>query len=121
MPSPTQNWGTHHEDLAETTLVRRGYQILERNWRGGGGELDRIAWDGDILCFIEVRARATADFGIPAQTVDRRKQQKLVRAAQAYLVQLPRPVMARFDVVSIVDDGQTVLVELYKNAFDAGR
>src|SRR5205823_1728864 len=78
MPSPSQRWGAAHEEMAEARLVREGYRIVERNWRGGGGEVDRIAWSGEVLCFVEVRARSTASFGSPAETVDHTKQRKVV-------------------------------------------
>lgn len=124
MPSPSQRWGAAREALAEETLARGGYAIVARNWRGGGGEVDRIAWDGEILCFVEVRARSSRACGLPAETVDRKKQGKLVRAAMAFVVAenlRPWP-MIRFDVVSIVDSGEgEPEVWLIKNAFDAGR
>jgi putative endonuclease len=121
MTSPTQRWGYAREALAEALLVARGYRIIERNWRGGGGEIDRIAWEGDLLCFVEVRARSSARYG-PWQTVDRAKQRRIIRAASAYLGRIrarPRP-MARFDVVSIVDvPGKAAEALLIRNAFDA--
>jgi putative endonuclease len=112
------------EAIAEEALAHRGYTIIERNWRGGGGEVDRIAWNEGVLCFIEVRARATGTFGTPAATVNWAKQRRVVRAAATYLAQLRpglRP-MARFDVVSIIDAGDgPPSIELIKNAFDAYR
>lgn len=124
MPSPTQEWGYTQESLAETHLVRQGYVIIERNWRGAGAEIDRIAWLGELLCFVEVRARRRADWGRPEATVGRAKQRHLVRAATSYLTRfssLAMP-MARFDVVSVLQDEQGELeVTLFENAFDAGR
>lgn len=124
MPSPTQRWGAARETLAEEALAREGYVVIERNWRLALGEIDRIAWEGDVLCFIEVRARATDLFGIPAATVNRAKQRRLIRAAAAYLARFSpgaRP-MARFDVVSIVDRGRgSADITVIRNAFDAGQ
>jgi putative endonuclease len=124
MPSPTQRWGAQLETLAEAMLARGGYRVIARNWRGGGGELDRVAWDGELLCFVEIRARRTDAFGLPAETVDWKKQRKVVRAAEAFLA-AHHPaggVMARFDVVSIVarGEGRAPEVLLIKDAFDAG-
>jgi putative endonuclease len=125
VPSPTQLRGARAEDLVEGELLRAGYRILTRNWRGGGGELDLVAWDGEVLGFVEVRSRRTAAFGLPSETVDRRKQRKVVRAAEAFLAaHFPAGgVMARFDVVSVVDpgDGAAPEVVLIRDAFDAGR
>ncbi len=124
MPSPTQEWGYAQESLAETMLIRRGYVIIERNWRGAGAEVDRIAWLDELLCFVEVRARRRADWGRPEVTVGKAKQRHLVRAATAYLTRfssLAMP-MVRFDVVSVLQDDQGELqVTLFENAFDAGR
>lgn len=124
MPSPTQRWGAAQENLAERTLATAGYTILDRNWRGGGGEIDLVAWKAGTLCFVEVRARSTAAFGSPAATIDHAKQRRVVRAASAYLLEFrpgTRP-MVRFDVVAIVDDGRAPpKIDLIENAFDLGR
>lgn len=122
MPSETQRWGAAREALAEEALARAGYAVVERNWRGGGGEVDRIAWREGVLCFIEVRARSSAAFGDPAETVSFRKQRKIVRAARMYMVRFGpgQTPMARFDVVSIVDRGALGLeLTIFPGAFDA--
>ena len=119
MPSPTQSFGLAQERIAERLLVESGYRLEDRNWRGANGEIDLVAWDGEILCFVEVRARSRSDFGWPDETVDKRKQRKLIRAGLAYLCQFPpkQLPMARFDIVSILEGEPTLL----KNAFDCGR
>lgn len=122
MPSRTQRWGAIWEAVAEEALLRDGYVIVERNWRGAHGEIDRIAWERDVLCFIEVRARSTKVFGFPSSTIGRRKQVRVARAAHAYLTRFAsrtRP-LARFDVVSIVDHGRGhPEIVIIKNAFAA--
>lgn len=121
MPSPTQRMGYAQEEAAEQLLSRLGYAIVERNWRGAGAEVDRIAWDDDVLCFVEVRARSTVAFGRPEETIGPAKRRHLVRAAMAYLMRFsPREVpMVRFDVVAVVEsDGDRELV-LFKDAFEA--
>ena len=122
MPSAKQVWGNLREEMAERALLRAGYAIVARNWRGGRGEIDRIAWKSGVLCFVEVRARSTDFFGTPAETVASSKQRKLVRAAAAYLMRYPpklRPDI-RFDIVSILDppNGPRT-IEIIPNAFDA--
>lgn len=124
MPSPKQRWGSACEALAETYLAQKGYVIVERNWRGAGGEIDRIAWLDRILVFVEVRARSTMVFGTPAETIGVRKQQRILRAAAAYLSRFPPAMtpMARFDVVSIVELGAgRIDVALIEDAFGARR
>ncbi|MEM7679023.1 MAG: YraN family protein [Myxococcota bacterium] len=121
MPSPTQAWGWRIEAEAAEFLVEQGYRIVARNFRGGGGELDLVGWDDEVLCFIEVRARRTDRFGHPALTINRRKQQRIVRSAHAYLAKFRALPMTRFDVVAVVapdDDGRQF--SLFKDAFEAG-
>lgn len=123
MPSPTQEIGQRHERLAEVALRRAGYQIEARNWRGGGGEIDRIAKDGDILVFVEVRSRRGTKQGRPSETVRWTKQRRVIIAALAYLAERPpgpSPAV-RFDVVSVIDiDSGEPEVEIIRGAFDAG-
>ena len=110
------------ETLAALLYRLKGYRIVARNWRGGGGEIDRIAWDGAVLCFVEVRARRVATFGTPADTVDGRKQRKIVRAAVAYMTRFPSRATpsVRFDVVGILGTtGPPCSVTIFRNAFDA--
>lgn len=119
MPSPSQRLGARLEAVAEHRLVELGYEILERNWRGGGGELDRIARDGDVLVFVEIRARRTDAHGEPWETVGREKQRRLARAALAYLA---RPEVGRsdvrFDLVSVVTEpGLAPRIDVHRDAF----
>ena len=103
--------GAAAEELAARELTRRGYRILARNVKSKVGELDIIAVDGAVLCFVEVRARAD---GTAAETVGYAKQRRLRRAAAAYLAGAGRSSAAcRFDVVTLGPAG----TELIKNAF----
>ena len=78
--------GSSAEADASQWLSRHGYRVLARNVTNKAGEIDAIAMDGDTLCFVEVKARRGARFGEPVYAVDRRKQRRLVRLAQQYLV-----------------------------------
>lgn len=120
VPSPTQSTGAERENFAEGILSRRGYRVAARNWRGGGGELDLVAWDGECLVFVEVRYRASEAWGGPLATVGRTKRRRLVRAALAYLQRFEgRPPDCRFDVVGVTGEGADRQVEVVVNAFDA--
>ncbi|MFZ5861605.1 MAG: YraN family protein [Nitrospirota bacterium] len=114
--------GLRGETVAADVLARRGYRIIERNCRSRWGELDVVAYDGDTLVFVEVKARRAAGFGEPAYAVDHRKQERLVRLAERYLARrrLGEPP-CRFDVV-LIDERETRAprVEVIANAFDAG-
>jgi putative endonuclease len=92
-------WG---EGIAATWLRLKGYRIVARNWRCPHGELDLVARHGDTLVFVEVKTRASRAAGSPEEAVDRRKQARLVRLAQAYLARLGgEPPPCRFDVVAV--------------------
>jgi len=77
--------GKKGEDLAAGFLEANGYQILERNWRCPFGEIDIVAKEGEQFVFVEVKTKQNLDFGRPEEMVTFKKQQKLVKLAQAYL------------------------------------
>jgi len=94
--------GASAEQVATELLVRRGYEIVERNFRCASGELDIVARDGEILCFVEVRSRADAVHGHAAEMVDRKKQRQVARVAMHYIgMRNPHFDRSRFDVVAI--------------------
>jgi putative endonuclease len=90
------------EDDAVRWLEGQGYRVVERNVVNHGGEIDLVARDGDTLCFIEIKARATGAFGPAIAAVDLRKQRRISRAAALYLaVKGHRNTPCRFDVVGL--------------------
>jgi putative endonuclease len=114
-------FGDEGEDLAAEHLERHGYTVLERNVRFRYGELDIVAEKDGVVCFVEVRRRASAVWGDPSATVSGPKQRRVVRAAMGWL-QRHRvgDKGLRFDVASVVGRGRGATVELIENAFDAG-
>jgi putative endonuclease len=97
--------GAAAENLAARFLEQRGLTILLRNYRRRFGELDIVALEGEILVIVEVRCRASDQFGGAAASVDGWKQRKIVRAA-TLLLQERRDLAqrrARFDVITIDD------------------
>tara|TARA_R110001599_G_scaffold65838_2_gene185916 strand:+ start:170828 stop:171187 length:360 start_codon:yes stop_codon:yes gene_type:complete len=94
--------GEDYEDQAHHWLEEQGMQVLTRNFGGKTGEIDIIARDGDYLVFVEVRARSNRAFNTAAGSVDRRKQQRLVRTAQLFLQRHPAlaGLPCRFDVIA---------------------
>ncbi|MCX6998424.1 MAG: YraN family protein [Kiritimatiellaeota bacterium] len=93
-------WG---EEQAERFLRQQGYRILGRRVRIGRDELDLVARFEATLVFVEVKTRASEDFGRPLSAVQRAKRHSLSRAAIRYLKKLPtRPAFFRFDVVEVV-------------------
>jgi putative endonuclease len=103
--SPSSDHGRMGEDLAHRYLRARGCTVVARNYRprSGGGEIDLVAWHGDKLVFVEVKTRATAEFGEPERAVDGEKRQHLSHAARDYTRRAGVGwENARFDIVAVV-------------------
>ena len=116
--TPRQRDGDQAEALAVAHLERAGLRILQRNFRVRGGEIDCIARDGETLIFVEVRYRKSQRFGGAAASIDIRKQQRLILAAQLYLLRNPRLAQypCRFDCV-VMDSLGDQDPEWIKDAF----
>ncbi len=113
--------GRYGEKLAENHLQRHGFRILARNVHLRHAELDLVALEGRTLCFVEVRLRSSKRFGSAEESIDRRKQRRLARAAAELLAtrRLPRHDALRFDVVSVDASREPPRVELIRDAFRA--
>ena len=114
-----QQLGKAGENLAVDELVARGYAVLARRYRTRGGEIDIVAEDGRTVVFVEVKTRASTDFGSAVEAVTLRKQRQLVLMARDYLARArlgDRP--CRFDVVAIDDVDSVPRITVYRNAFD---
>ncbi len=105
--------------MAASFLRSRGYRILYRNFLTREGEIDLVCRCGEVLAFVEVRSRASADFGRPAETVDPPKEKALRQAAARYLQLLNRPdIFYRFDVVEVMlVTGEVPRCELHRDWF----
>ena len=111
--------GKEGERLAEQYLKKKGYKIVERNYRCRGAELDLIVLDRRVIVFVEVKTRTGHGFGSPFEAVEFRKQQKMIQAAQYFLNEKKLHQRdARFDVVGISWPGGEPLVEHIENAFE---
>ena len=77
--------GRRGEWIALLWFLAHGYRLRDRNWRGGGGEIDLVLSRSGMIIFVEVKRRSTANFGGALAAVDARKQAILARAAAAYL------------------------------------
>lgn len=109
--------GKKAEDLAAAFLQAKGFSVIERNFRAKVGEIDVIARDGDEVVFVEVRSRASKDFGGAAASVGGPKRRKLTRAAALWLQVRGWDGPCRFDVVTL--DGTRL--EHIPDAFTADR
>lgn len=115
--------GDAGEDYCAKYLKRHGYKILERNYRKPYGEIDIIALKSDLLCFVEVKTRHHASLTQPYEAVDFRKQQRIIKAAQAYLTENDPEVYCRFDVCEVITDKETlklISINYIENAFEMG-
>ena len=113
-------FGALGEEAAAGFLRAGGYRIVARNHRCRLGEVDIVAEKGELLVFVEVRTRATAVFGRPEETVDPRKQRRVIAAARDYLARRRGPAKAaRFDVIAVLDGPQGPALTHFENAFDA--
>lgn len=112
--------GALSEELAARYLHSQGYRIAGRNVRFHRGELDIVAWDGDVLVFVEVRSRRGDRLAEALESVDWRKQRRLIALAQAYL-NLHRldGTPCRFDVVAVTWDraGSSFRIQHIPRAF----
>lgn len=111
--------GKRGEDIACAYLKRRGYRIVERNYKCLLGELDIVAKDGDAIVFVEVKSRKSEEFGDPQLAVGLEKQKKVSRISLTYLKEKHLyPCNARFDVVAIKMLPDGITIELIQNAFE---
>ena len=103
--TPDAALGRRGEDLAHRYLRSKGVRVLARNYRpdGGNSEIDIVARDGGVLVFVEVKTRASAEFGSPDRAIGPEKQKNIVRAARAYATRAGIEWSeVRFDTISIV-------------------
>ncbi|RMN84956.1 hypothetical protein ALQ52_00075 [Pseudomonas cannabina pv. alisalensis] len=120
--STRQQAGREAEAYALQYLQQQGLQLIEQNWLCKRGELDLVMLDGDTVVFVEVRYRRHAGWGGAVESVDFRKQEKLVTAAQLFLQQVPdwADHPCRFDVIAIEGTpGTAAPLNWIRSAFDS--
>ncbi len=113
--------GEKGEQLAVDFLIENGFEIIERNYRYGHGEIDIIAKDpsDNFTAFIEVKTRQNLDFGEPEYAITKNKQRQIKKMAELYLYEKEiEEIECRFDVVAIVlGDKNNPSITHYVNAF----
>jgi putative endonuclease len=111
--------GNTGEKLARDFLKKKGYKILETNYRCREGEIDIIAQKKDCLVFVEVRTKASAGFGSPEESMTFTKKEKVITSALAYLSEhedLPEFWRIDFVAVELDQNGKARRIELIENA-----
>ena len=113
-----QTIGNLGEEKATLFLQEIGYKILERNWRFRKAEIDIIAKDGEVLVFVEVKAKSYTYFGAPEESVSAYKENLIIDAAHQYMLKIGHDWEIRFDIISIVfDKNKNASITHYKDAF----
>ncbi|BDQ04112.1 YraN family protein [Ignavibacterium sp.] len=116
-----KTFGSEGEEIAAKYLVEKGFEIIERNYFAGHGEIDIIAKDPSdgYLVFVEVKTRNTMDYGDPAYAINKKKMIQLKKLAELYLAE--KNILeqdCRFDVVTVLMiNPDNPLIEHYENAF----
>ena len=110
-------FGRRSELLGIDYLRSVGYRIVSSGYWTRDGEVDIIGWEGDILAFVEVKARQSSD--PPQDAVGHRKQQRVIRAARAYLAKHHlQDACCRFDILTVnANPGCTPEFRLFRDAF----
>ena len=109
--------GAKGEGLAVKFLKKKGYKIIEQNYKNPIGEIDIIASEGKSLVFIEVKTRENVEYGLPFEAVSHSKKRKIVKVAMLYLKKFKKLPPCRFDVISIFYKNGKPELELIKDAF----
>ncbi len=116
-----QQTGRRGEEAAYFYLRQLGYVMVARNFRSPRrrGEIDLVGWEGEVLCFIEVKTRTTRDVKPAHLAVDHDKQSELIAMAHEYLHHLRKLPPWRVDVISVYfeEPARAPQMELFKNAF----
>lgn len=116
-PRRGERWERH----AEALLLAQGMRTITRNHTCRGGEIDLVMQADDTLVFVEVRYRRGARFGSALESIDGRKQQRLVRAAEDFLMLHPQfaNLACRFDVMAMYGDAERPVCDWIAGAFSA--
>jgi putative endonuclease len=122
MTKARQTMGMQGEHVAAKWLNVHGWEIAERRFRNGRRDIDLVATrseqTGRTVAFVEVKTRASADFGGPVSAVNWRKQRELCRSAKIWISRFEKPGDTfRFDVIGVILGQENVRVQHVENAF----
>ena len=109
--------GNKGEENAVSFLFANGYEVLERNYRFGRGEIDIIALKNSVMVFIEVKSRKNTNFGYPETFLSEPQQERIRRAAEEYVLRKEWQGEIRFDIIAILCDGREPTLDHFEDAF----
>lgn len=93
--------GRYGEEIGKSFLEQKNFEILHINWKYSYYEIDIIASKNNVLHFIEVKTRRSEQFGLPEESVDKKKLKKMMNAAEEFLFRFPVWKRVQYDVLSI--------------------
>lgn len=114
----TKDLGIMGETMASEFLQKKGYQILQRNFRSKFGEIDLICLDQEVLVFVEVKTRWSDQFGLPEEAITPWQIRRIIKTGQYYKMLHPKlPESLRIDAVAIdlYSSGEVKDIKLYQN------
>lgn len=122
MTKARQTMGRRGEGIAAKWLNVHGWEIAEHRFRSGRRDIDLVATRSELtgrtVAFVEVKTRASADFGGPLSAVNWRKQRELSRSAKVWISRFEKPGDTfRFDVIGVILEAEKVRVQHVENAF----
>ena len=119
MWSPLRKIGNNAETVAEKFLHKRGLKTITTNYLSKIGEIDLIMQDDSVIVFIEVRYRLSANFTSSVESVDVKKQRKIIKTAELFLQKNPKyqDSICRFDVVGLENSLKSPTINWITNAF----
>jgi len=110
--------GREGEDIAADFLRKKGFRIIEKNYRTPFGEIDIIAQDKSVVVFVEVKTRSGIAFGYPFEAVNPKKREKIRKVALCFMKRQKKEFAARFDVLSIYFEHGKHQIEHIQDAFE---
>ena len=110
--------GKDGENIAAAFLEKKGFRIIEKNYRTVFGEIDIIAQDRGVIVFVEVKTRTDITFGHPFEAVNPKKREKIRKVALCFMKRQKKEFPARFDVLSIYFEHGRQQIEHIQDAFE---
>lgn len=109
--------GNRGEEFACEYLIKKGYEIIERNYRHKRAEIDIIAKNENVLVFIEVKTRKNNQFGNPENFVDENKERLFFQCSEEYIFKIDWKHNIRFDIIALIPKQNTFEIEHLKDVF----
>jgi putative endonuclease len=109
--------GKKGEQIAIDYLIKKGYDIVEKNYRFQKAEIDIIAQKNNTLVCVEVKTRSTDYFGNPQDFIDAKKIKLLVKAMDYYVIENDLDIEVRFDIIAVINKNNQIKIEHLKDAF----